>query len=352
MADGALGNLYSILDSLKRRVKDTVRNPSGALEQIAGQLRDDNGRPSSVGEVVNRTFNPSEEDIQRTANWWNPSPLGAIAGIMKPMKIYHGGELVRNPVADKQGVILNGVPAVSASESMLEAARYALHNRGPINEIKGNFNLYEKGTDDILDAAYANRDWGKIRDAGFDGLKLNEVPGSKEVVLFDPTRALDSVSRKADLNSDIFSRRKFDNFKSTLPSGKIKLDVEPIKEGKNSRTYSTWEGDAGGNVEVVMGKDPNSGSIGTYIDSWNNPTGKGLATELYLRALQNVKSRHPEANYVSDSIMSDDMRRLYERLRKAGIPYEKPNMSYELSSEQLQNIDFDAVRKTLNDMYK
>jgi hypothetical protein len=107
---------------------------------------------------------------------------------MQQNMLYHGGEMVKTPIADKQGVLTRGMPAVSTSPNMLEAARYAIHNNGPINAIDDvGMKIYQQGQNKALDKAYKAGNFDAIRDAGFDGVKLFH---SSERVLFDPQAAL------------------------------------------------------------------------------------------------------------------------------------------------------------------
>ena len=111
--------------------------------------------------------------------------------------LYHGGELVPNPTAYKQAVMTRGVPAVSSSPNMLEAARYAIHNNGPINAIDDSaMRIYRQGMNKKLDAAYKANNFDAIRDAGFDGVKLFH---SNEHVLFDPAKTLKASKKVADV---------------------------------------------------------------------------------------------------------------------------------------------------------
>jgi hypothetical protein len=194
-----MGKITAVIDAAKRtagkRVSDLVTDPAANWEMINDQAANYNANVQPTiqgGALDNRPLTPEEIDQKSTDLAMAVMPMGVGS-----MKLFHGGNIVKHPIADKQNVIVRGVPATSTSESLLEAARYGVANRGPINELSGDFKLYQKGADKELDAAYAASDWGAIKDAGYDGLRLTEVPGSKEVVLFDPAVAAASVTRQA-----------------------------------------------------------------------------------------------------------------------------------------------------------
>ena len=113
-------------------------------------------------------------------------------GGLNPFTLYHGGELVKTPTPYKQGLLTDGVPGVSFTPNILEAARYAKHNIGNINAIDASALKIYQGGDKSLDTAYKAGDFSAIKKAGFDGLKLQN---SSEYVLFDPEKVF-SLPRK------------------------------------------------------------------------------------------------------------------------------------------------------------
>lgn len=114
----------------------------------------------------------------------------AAAGPLRRM-MYHGGTFHPNPTADKQGVIINGLPGVSLTPSKAVARNYADHNVGNVYGIDtASAKIYKPGSDKALDAAMAKNNWQAIAGAGFDGVEV--VPG-KETVLFDYQAAAKSA---------------------------------------------------------------------------------------------------------------------------------------------------------------
>lgn len=88
------------------------------------------------------------------------------------------------------------------------------------------------------------------------------------------------------------------------------------------------------------------------------PTGTGDATMAYVDALESViKDARGRTVYwdgfTSESVQSDKARAIYDRLKAAGIPFEKnvfegrSKNALSLTQEQLLNIDFDQVRNNL-----
>lgn len=88
------------------------------------------------------------------------------------------------------------------------------------------------------------------------------------------------------------------------------------------------------------------------------PSGTGDATMAYVDALESViKDAKGKTVYwdgfTSESIQSDKAKAIYDRLKAAGIPFEKnvfddrSKNALSLTQEQLLNIDFDEVRNNL-----
>jgi hypothetical protein len=88
------------------------------------------------------------------------------------------------------------------------------------------------------------------------------------------------------------------------------------------------------------------------------PSGTGEGTMAYLDALESVvKDARGRPvfwdGFTSESIQSDKARAIYDRLKAAGIPFEKnvfegrSKNALSLTQEQLLNIDFDEVRNNL-----
>lgn len=81
-------------------------------------------------------------------------------------------------------------------------------------------------------------------------------------------------------------------------------------------------------------------------------SGTGVATALFIDGLERIQQsaiqRRAQEGYLSESILSNESIRLHERLIKAGMPFEKEGRAYSLGPAALLDVDFDAVRKTLN----
>jgi hypothetical protein len=172
--------------------------------------------PDEMGFSV---LNPDYQGIQRTAK---PAfALGTLLGLapltkglpvgasiknikdtnnlMPNMLLYHGGDLVKNPTPYKQGLFTDGVPGVSFTPNIVEAARYAKHNMGSINAVDASGLKIYQGGEKALDAAYKAGDFSAIKGAGFDGVKLQN---SSEYVLFDPEKVLSLPRKVAEQNTN------------------------------------------------------------------------------------------------------------------------------------------------------
>jgi len=173
--------------------------------------------------------------LQAGENAMVPPMLSKQAGVL-----YHGGELVKNPTAYKQGVIVDGQAGISFTPNIVEASRYARHNIGPINAIDDSALKIYKGGDDLIDSAVKAGDFSAIKSAGFDGVKLG---GLNETVLFDPEKVL-SLPRKVaeqNINRSATSPRYFNDFKEvqkpfTYPQDKALATAQrnaalPIEQG-------------------------------------------------------------------------------------------------------------------------
>jgi len=122
-------------------------------------------------------------------------------------RLYHGGLLVDSPIADKQGALIGGTPGVSFSTSPLEAARYAIHNKGNLYRLQAdNLRIFQQGADPVADAAFQAGDFAALKKQGFDGMRIGA--GSNEVVLFDPKTAK-QAQKIGTPSQDIFSSRVF-----------------------------------------------------------------------------------------------------------------------------------------------
>lgn len=129
--------------------------------------------------------------------------------------LFHGGELVRNPVADKQGAFVNGVPVVSFTNSPLSAARYAQANSGNIYGLDdAGLNIYKYGTKPEIDAAInSSNDLAFLKNQGFDGADISAIAGGNETIIFDPALAFERSKILAKPSTDIYSTRRFEKVK-------------------------------------------------------------------------------------------------------------------------------------------
>ena len=131
---------------------------------------------------------------------------------------------------------------------------------------------------------------------------------------------------------------------SATPDGGA-LDGLNVRELSDRRTEIS---SADGQIVVTMGYS--DGEISHYLEAFDGAKkGKGKATELFLAGLQEYSSRYPRAEFVSESIMSDETHRMFERLQSAGIPFYFEDGAYRLTNYDMKGIDYDAVRSALRD---
>ena len=123
--------------------------------------------------------------------------------------------------------------------------------------------------------------------------------------------------------------------------------------GKPTYTWSSKNSDA--KIEVQFAADGDSFSNGLEVsgDGTEVVSGRGIATELFLMGLEGSQKKWAGKKFVSESILSAQSMRLYERLIKAGVPLKKVTTNaqfphYEISSKDLDGIDFGAVRSALS----
>jgi hypothetical protein len=115
----------------------------------------------------------------------------------------------------------------------------------------------------------------------------------------------------------------------------------------------------GGAIEVTIatGRDPEGGNEVSsdltveLLDDQPAPRkGTGVATELYVQALEYAKRE--KARWVSDTIRSGNVDRIYERLIAAGVPFKKDKDGmYVLEPSQFKGLNLKKVRAALKAKY-
>ena len=153
--------------------------------------------------------------------------------------------------------------------------------------------------------------------------------------------------------------QKFDNF--VLTGAKDKQQI-PFKEITRFDDGGLQVGYKRGDSQILVSLAPTSKNDRMLTASLENiggyPSGTGDATMAYVDALESaVKNKFGKPVYwdgfTSESIQSNQARAIYDRLKKAGIPFEKnvftdrSNNALSLTQNQLLDIDFDKVRSNL-----
>ncbi len=90
----------------------------------------------------------------------------------------------------------------------------------------------------------------------------------------------------------------------------------------------------------------NNDQYSAHIEIIGNPNAfsKGDGTKLYLEAFKEM-SKNPK-DFISDPIKSDDVVKVYQRLKNAGIPFDG---KFNLDKTELASIDFKIVTKRLDE---
>lgn len=147
-----------------------------------------------------------------------------------------------------------------------------------------------------------------------------------------------------------------------LPVGMSIKDVSPAKAIRRFDDGGLEVGYGRGDSKILVTVAPQGKNDRMLSASLENiggyPTGTGDATMAYVDALESViKDARGKTVYwdgfTSESLQSDKARAIYNRLKAAGIPFEKnvfddrSKNALSLTQEQLLDIDFDKVRKNL-----
>jgi hypothetical protein len=147
-----------------------------------------------------------------------------------------------------------------------------------------------------------------------------------------------------------------------LPVGMSIKDVSPAKAIRRFNDGGVEVGYGRGDSKILVTMAPSGKDDRMLSASLENiggyPSGTGEGTMAYVDALESViKDARGRPvfwdGFTSESIQSDKARAIYDRLKAAGIPFEKNvfegrnKNALSLTQEQLLNIDFDEVRNNL-----
>lgn len=98
-------------------------------------------------------------------------------------------------------------------------------------------------------------------------------------------------------------------------------------------------------VSLSAKEIPEGGAYSSSLEAVDYPKGTGAATTMYLEALNIAKQRG--MGWTSEGIRSDESRAIYNRLKKAGVPFVEKDGSSTLSAKQLSKIDLQSVANKL-----
>lgn len=144
----------------------------------------------------------------------------------------------------------------------------------------------------------------------------------------------------------------------------LQTPTKAIRRFDNGGLEVGYERDGAKILVTVAPQSKNDRMLSASLENIGGyPSGTGDATMAYVDALESViKDARGRPMYwdgfTSESIQSDKARAIYDRLKAAGIPFEKnvfedrSKNALSLTQEQLLNIDFDKVRDNLFNLYK
>ncbi|MBU2167128.1 MAG: hypothetical protein KKF88_04755 [Alphaproteobacteria bacterium] len=135
-------------------------------------------------------------------------------------------------------------------------------------------------------------------------------------------------------------RHVADNTKRTVaPNGADYTYTDPASGSRISMRFGVEDGVLSNDM-TVSGKP-------------EDVAGRGIATEMWLSGIKAAVESDPDLRFEAEHILSNRSRALYDRLGRAGVPFEAdpPNGSpYTLPPQALSAIDFDAVRRSLAEL--
>jgi len=137
---------------------------------------------------------PSRDFLSRDVDDVTTLPIpNTFGGAPTENRLFHGGTW-GGAIADKQGVVIDGVPATSFTRNPFEALEYASQPGGKVVSASSeNLKIYT-GDDAELNEKYQKEGASVVKNAGYDGIDLRALYGGgyNEVVVWN-TGALQDV---------------------------------------------------------------------------------------------------------------------------------------------------------------
>jgi hypothetical protein len=340
---------------------------------------------------------PSRDFLSRDVDDVTTLPIpNTFGGAPTENRLFHGGTW-GGAIADKQGVVIDGVPATSFTRNPFEALEYASQPGGKVvSASSANLKIYA-GDDAELNEKYQKEGASVVKNAGYDGIDLRALYGGgyNEVVVWN-TGALQDVKIAPVKNvaDGIELEKNFEPITSTaaptVEAAAPKAEAPAAPEAKSlggtrakeeepdiDRAWRDFSGRnklsdfdkkattnvAGEPDEFVLSRSQGKQwvaltvkehfrddgatvySSALEVGEKGFPTGTGAATTMYLEALNIAKNRG--MGWMSEGIRSDESRAIYERLKKAGVPFVEEGGSSYIDAKSLASVDLQKVANKL-----
>ena len=133
------------------------------------------------------------------------------------------------------------------------------------------------------------------------------------------------------------------------PGEQIVTKIPTFDEWKQKPKFSLYQQPSIFNnektIELGLLYDLSSNRYSGDLINRGAERGTGQATGLYLTALEQAQAKG--AGWQSDSILSDNARRIYERLIKAGLPFRIEDGQYVIDANELSGVPLDYIRSNV-----
>jgi hypothetical protein len=179
------------------------------------------------------------------------------------------------------------------------------------------------------------------------------ILGAAAALPFVGASSFKQAAKKAPTFADFSRLDDYLEKANVLRTDNVQTQVLGVgKPWTPSEWVTTYPGFEGVDANTVL--DLDNGFITTGLENASYllkegnvvPAGTGVGTVLVLKGMKEAQ-KHGKFAYKSDAIMSGQMKDIYERLKKAGVPFEFRDGSYVLPADTFASIDFDRIEQAL-----